>query len=94
MEKENVLSKSMKDYSRGIEIIQLILIGIVTLFVPTFLAKLLASAFGVNSFIASNSQIIVGSIVNTALIIYAININGWKKFRGIITLPSISAILG
>ena len=94
MEKENVLSKSMKDYSRGIEIIQLILIGIVTLFVPTFLAKLLASAFGVNSFIASNSQIIVGSIVNTALIISAINIKGWKKVIGIITLPSISAILG
>lgn len=94
MEKENVLSKSMRDYSKGIEIIQLILIGIGALIVPTFLAKLLISVFGANSFIASNSQIIVGSIVNTALIVAAINVKGWKKIASIITLPSISAILG
>ncbi|MCI8518805.1 MAG: hypothetical protein HFJ51_01410 [Clostridia bacterium] len=94
MEKENVLSRSMRDYSKGIESIQLILIGITALLVPTFLAKFLTSAFGVNSIIATNSQIIVGAIVNTALIISAINVKGWKKIVGIVTLPSISAILG
>jgi len=94
VEKENILSKGMKDYSKEIEIIQLILIGLITLLVPTFLAKLLNYTFGANSFIATHSQIIVGSIVNTALIISAINIKGWKKIVGIITLPSISAILG
>lgn len=94
MEKENVLNRSMRDYSKAIETVQIILIGIGALLVPTFLAKLLNLAFGANSIIASNSQIIVGSVVNTALIITAINIKGWKKIAGIITLPSISAILG
>lgn len=94
MEKENVLNRSIRDYSKTMEAFQIILIGIGALLVPTFLAKLLNIAFGANSIIASNSQIIVGSIVNTVLIVTAINIKGWKKIVGIITLPSISAILG
>lgn len=94
MEKENILERTMRDYSKGIEALQIILIGVAALLVPTFLAKLLTEIFGQNSVIASNSQIIVGSIVNTALIISAINIKGWKKIVSIITLPSISTILG
>lgn len=93
MEKENVLEKNMCDYSKGAEIAELILIGIAALLVPTFLAKLLNIMFGANSFIASHSQIIVGSIVNVALMVSAINVKGWKKIISIITLPSISAIL-
>lgn len=94
MDKENVLNKSMCDYSKALEIAQIILICVGALLVPTFLAKLLNMAFGTTSWIASNSQIIVGSIVNTALIVTAINVKGWKKIATIITLPSISAILG
>ena len=94
MERENVLNKSMRDYSKQIDIMQIILICIGALIVPTFLASLLTKVFGANSFIASHSQIIVGSIVNTALIVTAINVKGWKKIVGIITLPSISTILG
>ena len=51
-------------------------------------------AFGAQSVIASNSQIIVGSIVNTALVVSAINLKGWKKIIGVVTMPSISTILG
>ena len=94
MDKELVLNKSMKDFSKSIDVLQIILICACALLVPTFLAGLLTSIFGANSVIASNSQIIVGSIVNTALIITAINVKGWKKIAGIITLPSISTILG
>lgn len=94
MERENVLNKSMRDYSKQIDIMQIILICIGALLVPTFLASLLTKIFGANSFIASHSQIIVGSIVNTVLIVTAINVKGWKKIVGIITLPSISTILG
>lgn len=94
MEKEKVLEKSMYNYSKQIDIIQMILICIAALIVPTFLAQILTRIFGANSFIASHSQIIVGSIVNTALIVSAINVKGWKKLVGIITLPSISTILG
>lgn len=79
MEKENVLDRKMCDYSRGLEITQIILICVAALLVPTFLAKLLTLAFGANSWIATHSQIIVGSIVNTALIVTAINVKGWKK---------------
>ena len=94
MEKENVLEKNMYDDSKQINILQIILICVGALLVPTFLAQLLTKVFGANSVIASNSQIIVGSIVNTALIVTAINVKGWKKIIGIITLPSISTILG
>lgn len=74
MEKENVLNRSIRDYSKTMEAFQIILIGIGALLVPTFLAKLLNIAFGANSIIASNSQIIVGSIVNTVLILSLIHI--------------------
>lgn len=79
MERENILNKNMCDYSKAQEIIQIILISIGALAVPTFLGKILVSIFGQNSFIGTHSQIIVGSIVNTALIITAINVKGWKK---------------
>ena len=94
MEREGVLNKSIKDFSKQMDIIQIILICIGALIVPTFLANLLQIIFGANSIITSNSQIIVGTVVNTALIVAAMNIKGWKKIVGIITLPSISTILG
>lgn len=93
MEKENTLNRVMKDYSKQTEIVELVLICMVSFLVPTFLANLLKEVFGANSVIASNSQIIVGSIVNTALIITAINVKGWKNIVGVITMPSISTIL-
>ena len=93
MEKENVLNKVMRDYSKQIDILQIILIGICALIVPTFLGMGIKAAFGANSVITANSQIIIGSIVNTALIVTAINVKGWKKIIGVITLPSISTIL-
>ena len=93
MEKENVLNKAMRDYTKTIDNIQILLLCLVALLVPTFLGMLIKTIFGANSVVTSNSQIIVGSIVNTALIIAALNIKGWKKIIGIITLPSISTIL-
>lgn len=79
MNRENVLDKKMCDYSKGLEITQIILICAAALLVPTFLAKLLTIAFGANSFVATNSQIIVGTIVNVSLIVTAINVKGFKK---------------
>lgn len=93
MEKENVLNRAMRDYSKVLDITQIILISLVALLVPTFLGMLIKNIFGANSVITANSQIIVGSIVNTALIITALNVKGWKKIIGVITLPSISTIL-
>ncbi len=94
MERENLLNKAMRDYTTQMNILQIILICVGALVVPTFLASLLTKLFGANSWVAQNSQIIVGTIVNTALIVTAINVKGWKKIVGIITLPSISTILG
>lgn len=94
MEEENVLNKTIYKFSERIDIIQTIVIGLIAFLVPTFLAQLINVIFGKQSVIATNSQIIVGSIVNAALIISAINIKGWKKIIGVITMPSISTILG
>lgn len=36
---------------------------------------------------------IVGTIVNIALVVSAINLKGWAKILGVVTMPSISTIL-
>ncbi len=93
MEKENTLNKTIYNFSEKADTIQTIIIGLIAFLVPTFLAQLIHMVFGVQSIIASHSQLIVGSLVNTALILAAINVKGWKKIIGIITMPSISTIL-
>jgi len=93
MENEGIIRKRVRDFSKQADVIQTILIFLIALLVPTFLGKLLTSIFGATSVIAKNSQIIVGSIVNTALIISALNLKGGLKIAGVITMPSISTIL-
>lgn len=93
MGEENVLNKSIYKFSERMDIIQTIIIGLIAFLVPTFLAQLINIVFGEQSLIATNSQVIVGSIVNTALIISAINLKGWQKIIGVITMPSVSTIL-
>lgn len=94
MEKENILNTTIYNFSKKIDIMQTMIIGFIAFLVPTFLAQGIAVIFGTQSVIATHSQIIVGSIVNTALIILAINIKGWKKIIGVITMPSLSTLLG
>ena len=89
---EQVLNKKMYELSKTGEIIQAILIILGTLLVPTIVPQFLQLVFGKTSWIATNSQIIVGSIVNTALIMTGLNIKGWRKILLIATLPSLSAI--
>lgn len=91
---ENVLEKRICDFTKAIDIIQIIVICFCSLVVPTFVPQWLKAIFGAQSFIGSNAQLIVGTIVNTALISAAINLKGWKKIVGIVTLPSISTLLG
>ena len=83
----------MYDFSKKADLIQAIIIGLIAFLVPTFLAQLINVIFGAQSIVATNSQIIVGSIVNSALIFSAINVKGWKKIIGVVTMPSISTIL-
>lgn len=90
---EQILNKTAYDFSKKSDIIQTVIIGLLAFLVPTFLAKLIEVAFGATSVIANNSQIIVGSIVNTALVVSAINLKGWKKILFVVTMPSISTIL-
>lgn len=90
---ESVINKRVRDFEKITDIIQTIAIYLIALLVPTFLAKLIGSVFGAQSIVAQNSQIIVGSIVNTALIVSAMNLKGWKNIIGVITMPSISTIL-
>lgn len=90
---EGILNKTAYDFSKKSNIIQTIIIALLALLVPTFLAQGIQMIFGKTSVITQNSQLIVGSIVNTALIISAINLKGWKKIAFIVTMPSISTIL-
>lgn len=90
---ESVINKRVRDFEKITDIAQTIAIYLIALVVPTFLGKLISSIFGVQSIVAQNSQIIVGSIVNTALIVSAMNLKGWKNIVGVITMPSISTIL-
>ena len=89
---EQVVNKKVHEFSKVGEIIQVILIILGALLVPAFVPQLLQLIFGKTSWIASNSQIIVGSIVNTALIITGLNLKGWRKLVLVATLPSLSAV--
>jgi hypothetical protein len=93
MEKEGVMSKRVADFSKQSDIIQTVILFLLALLTPTFLGQILKSIFGATSVVATNSQIIIGSIVNTVLIMTAINLKGPVKILGIVTMPSISTIL-
>lgn len=89
---EQIVNKKVHEFSKVGEIIQVVLIVLGALLVPAFVPQLLQLVFGKNNVIASNSQIIVGSIVNSALIITGLNLKGWRKLVLVATLPSLSAI--
>ncbi|MGN1328053.1 MAG: hypothetical protein ACI4VQ_08345 [Clostridia bacterium] len=89
---EEVVNKKVYDLSKTGELIQTIFIILGALLVPAVVPQLLQLVFGKTSVIASNSQLIVGSIVNTALIMAGLNLKGWRKLVLIATLPSLSAV--
>ena len=93
MENEGIINKRVKDFSKGIDIMQTILIFLIALLVPTFLGGILSKIFGSTSVMSTNSQLIVGTIVNAALVVSAINLKFWAKILGVVTMPSISTIL-
>ena len=90
---EGIIKQTARDFSKASETIQTIIIALLAFIVPTFLAQLINVFFGAGSTIANNSQIIVGSIVNTVLVISALNLKGWTKTIFIVTMPSISTIM-
>ena len=77
---EGVLKQTVKNFSKTNELIQTIIIALLAFLVPTFLAQLI------------NSQLIIGSVVNTILAISALNLKGSTKILPIITMPSIATI--
>ena len=89
---EQVANKRVYELSKVGDLIQTLLIILGALLVPAVVPQLLQLVFGKTSVIASNSQIIVGSIVNTALIMAGLNLKGWRKLVLIATLPSLSAV--
>ena len=90
---EEIINKKIAGFSKVTDLVQTILIFLIALLVPTFLGEIISNVFGAQSVIAKNSQIIIGSIVNTALVVTAINLNGWIKILGVVTMPSISTVL-
>ncbi len=92
MEKENCLNEVVYPLSKRAEIVQWILLSLLIFIVPMLIPQLLTLIFGAKSVIATHSQYVVGTIVNTVLITAGINVKGWKQIVGLITLPSISAL--
>ena len=93
MEDDLVLSQTAYDFSKKEDTIQTILLALLVFLVPTFLGKILSGVFGAQSVVATSSQLIIGSIVNSALVISALNLKGWKKIVLVTTMPSISTIV-
>ena len=94
MENEGVINQRVGNFSKRTDIIQTVLIYLIAFLVPTFLGQILSIVFGSESIIATKSQLIIGSIVNTALIMTALNLKGKVKIAGVVTMPSIATILG
>ena len=92
MENENCLNEVVYPLSKKYEIIQWIILSIFIFLVPMIVPQLLSTIFGASSWIATHSQYVVGTIVNTVLVTTAINVKGFKQIAGLISLPSISAI--
>ena len=90
---EGIIKQTARDFSKTSEVIQTVIIAILAFLVPTFLAQFITSVFGAESSFASNSQLIVGSVVNTLLVVSALNLKGWSKTSFVVTMPSISTVL-
>lgn len=90
---EKCLNKKAYELTKYAEVIEIILICLGIFLVPMVLPQILSALFGETSWIATNSQYVVGTVVNASLIITGINVEGWKKVIGVVTLPSISAML-
>ncbi len=88
-----VLNRSWFDFDVKEENRGVIIISILALIIPLFLGKLLSLIFGEESLITSNSEVIIGTIVNSLLIVSALNFKGIKKIIGVIIMPSIALIL-
>ena len=88
-----VLNKSWFDFEEKEEVRTTIILGVLALLIPLFLSKLISLIFGEASLITDNSQVIIGTIVNSLLIVCALNLKGIKKIIGVITMPSIAIII-
>lgn len=81
-----VLKQQLVDTKKLTDVIVTLLIMVGAFIVPTFLAKIIP--------LGKYQQIVVGTIVNTALIMTALYTKGSIKTIFIATLPSMSNILG
>ncbi len=80
------LDKRIVNLSKTYDIIMTVFLSIFLVFVPTFLARIVP--------LGSNSQLIIGTIVNALLIIAALFLKGKVKTALVCTMPSMATILG
>lgn len=88
-----VLNKSWFSFEKKDERRDTIVLVLFALLIPLFLGKLISLIFGENSLVTSNSQVIIGTIVNSLLIVAALNLKGIKKIIGVTIMPSVAIIL-
>ena len=87
-----VLHKTWFNFSEKEELRDSIIMSVLAFLIPLFLGKLIHLAFGAESLVTSNTQIIVGTIINSLLVVSAFNLTGFKRLWSIVMLPSIATI--
>ena len=88
-----VFNKSWFDFDKKEELKGVIIVSILSFIIPLFLGELIRLIFKDGSLITSNVGIIIGTIVNSLLIVSALNFKGIKKIIPVIVLPSIALFI-
>ena len=88
----NILHKTWFNFTEREEIRDSIILGLLGFIFPLFLGKLIGLIFGAESMVTSNTQLIIGTIINSMLVVSAFNLTGFRRLWGIIMLPSIATV--
>lgn len=90
---KKVFNRSWFDFDAKDEFRDAIIVGSLAFLIPLFLGELIRLIFGENSMITSNSAVIIGTIINSLLIVSALNFKGLKKIIPVIILPSVGILI-
>lgn len=90
---QKTLNLNIRELDKGTENILTILLMAIALAVPAFLGEIITAVFGETSFVATHSQLIIGSIVNGCLVLTALKLKGLSRILAVVTMPSVSTVL-
>ena len=90
---KRVFNKSWFDFERKDEFRDVLIVSGLAFLIPLLLGRLIELIFGAESLITSNLLVIIGTIINSLLIVSALNFKGLKNIIPVIVLPSWAIVL-